>query len=184
LRATQSNSEKQSAELVCCQGVERVRETTECWFTIEDGFESANPSYLSVCSALHCVLCGKNVGLTAEERGAASRNQKECHSSTCTGTFEPVAQELRRLLRRGTQSSWPDRRSRASGPESRIQGRSSSNTLMTFLPIICSISVSEKPSSKSASVIWTRPVVSNGSTTAPSKSDPSPTCSTPMTPTV
>ena len=42
-------------------------------------------------------------------------------------------------------------------------------------------SSSSRPASRSASVSWTSPVASNGTGTAPSKSEPSPTCSTPAT---
>ena len=45
--------------------------------------------------------------------------------------------------------------------------------------MIAPMLAAEKPSSSRASVIWTIPVASNGTGTAPSKSEPSPTCSTP-----
>ena len=43
-------------------------------------------------------------------------------------------------------------------------------------PMIAAMSSSANPSASRASVTWTMPVASNGTGTAPSKSEPSPTC--------
>jgi hypothetical protein len=54
-------------------------------------------------------------------------------------------------------------------------GKLAINTLIALPPMISLISSSVNPSAIRASVICARPVVSNGSITAPSKSDPSAT---------
>ena len=60
-----------------------------------------------------------------------------------------------------------------------LSGKFSVKNRTTFSPMIIRISCSECPVSSIASVICTNPVVSKGVVTAPSKSDPSATCSAP-----
>ena len=61
-------------------------------------------------------------------------------------------------------------------------GRFSISSLIWLPPITLAMSSGESPAAISASVIWTMPVASNGVSTEPSKSEPSPTWSMPMMP--
>ena len=47
------------------------------------------------------------------------------------------------------------------------------STRIALPPMTCAIAASSRPASRSASVTWTSPVASNGTGTAPSKSEPS-----------
>ena len=58
-------------------------------------------------------------------------------------------------------------------------GRPAASKRTAFPPMTAAMSVSDSPSASSASVSSGIPVASNGVGTAPSKSEPSPTCSTP-----
>ena len=60
-------------------------------------------------------------------------------------------------------------------------GSEAARTRSALPPMTAATSSSPKPASSSASVIWTMPVASIGWGTAPSKSEPSPTCSIPAT---
>ncbi len=71
-----------------------------------------------------------------------------------------------------------------SAVETHYSGKTSNRIRATFSPITRRMSSSDIPCCNNASVISAMPLESNGSITAPSKSEPSPTCSAPTTPTV